>query len=98
MAKLHLTHKAIADLSRIWNYICGFHSEDQADKFYDLLISSCQEIAKNPELGKNYSAISQNLFAVKTNRHFVFYTTRDDAVEIIRIVNEKIVLKGQGKD
>ena len=33
----------------------------QADKFFDSLISNCQEIADNPDLGKYYEGISKQL-------------------------------------
>lgn len=54
MVEYKLTNKAVADLSKIWEYTFEVWSEKQADKYYDLLISNCEEIAINPDLGKNY--------------------------------------------
>ena len=56
MAEYKLTNKAVEDLSKIWEYTFKVWSEKQADKYYDRLIASCQEIANNPELGKNIKA------------------------------------------
>ena len=52
MAKYKLTNKAVADLSKIWEYTLAVWSEKQADKYQDILIKNCEEIAVNPDLGK----------------------------------------------
>ena len=51
MSEYKLTNKAVADLSKIWEYTFEIWSEKQADKYYDELISNCKEIAENPGLG-----------------------------------------------
>ena len=53
MSEYKLTNKAVADLSKIWEYTFEVWSEKQADKYYDELILNCEEIAENPDLGKN---------------------------------------------
>lgn len=53
MAKYFLRNKAVEDLSKIWDYTCEIWSENQADKYYELIIKTCQEIAKSPTIGKN---------------------------------------------
>lgn len=94
MAKYKLTNKAVEDLSKIWSYTFEIWSEQQADKYYNELISNCQEIAKNPDLGKNYEGISVQLFGMKANRHIIFYRTlNQDYVEITRILHERMDLK-----
>ena len=94
MAKFKLTNKAVEDLSKIWDYTFEVWSERQADKYYESLISNCQEIASNPDLGKKYEGITQNLFGMKTNRHIIFYRTiTENYVEITRILHERMDLK-----
>jgi len=58
MAKYELTNKAVEDLTGIWEYTIEKWSEQQADKYFNLLMDSCQVIANNPELGKNYDVIT----------------------------------------
>ena len=99
MAEFKLTNKAVEDLSKIWNYTFEVWSEKQADKYYDSLISNCQEIADNPNLGKNYDEITQSLFGMKTNRHIIFYRTLSETyVEITRILHERMDLKKRIKE
>jgi toxin ParE1/3/4 len=94
MAKYKLTNKAVEDLSNIWEYTFEVWSEQQADKYYSELISICQEIAENPNLGKAYEEISKQLFGIKANRHIIFYRTlNENYVEITRILHERMDLR-----
>ncbi|MFK7799413.1 MAG: type II toxin-antitoxin system RelE/ParE family toxin [Aureispira sp.] len=96
MAKYRLTQKAVEDLNGIWEYTFDNWSEVQADKYYNLLIDSFQNIANNPNLGKHYDKISFELFGLKINRHIVFYRISiGQAVEIIRILHERMDLKNR---
>ena len=94
MAEYKLTNKAVADLSKIWEYAFEVWSEKQADKYYDGLISSYEEIAESSNLGKNYEGISKQLLGIKSNRHIIFYRTLNEKyVEITRILHERMDLK-----
>ncbi|GAF05292.1 type II toxin-antitoxin system RelE/ParE family toxin [Saccharicrinis fermentans] len=96
MAKYELTNKAVQDLNNIWDYTFETWSEYQADKYYEILLSSCQDIANNPELGKNYTGITSKLYGVKVNRHIIFYRkSLDNTIEITRILHEQMDLKNR---
>jgi len=45
MANYFLSKKAIDDLSKIWEYTYDRWSEAQAEKYYFLLLETCQELA-----------------------------------------------------
>ena len=62
MAKYLLTNKTVEDLSQIWDYTYEVWSENQADKYYESLIETCQEISDNPSIGKNYFEIKAEIF------------------------------------
>ncbi len=94
MAEFKFTHKAVEDLSKIWEDTFNVWPEEQPNKYYEMLISICQEIANNPLLGKNYDGITQNLLGLKTNRHIIFYRIlSENYVEITRILHERMDLK-----
>ena len=94
MAKFKLTNKTIEDLSIIWDYTFEVWPERQADKYYESIISDCQEVADNPSLGKKYDGITQSLLGMKTNRHIIFYRTlNENYVEITRVLHERMDLK-----
>ncbi len=99
MAEYKLTNKAVEDLSKIWDYTFEVWSESQADKYFDSLIANCQEIANNPDLGKNYDGISTQLYGLKVNRHIIFYRTlEEEDIEITRILHERMNLKKNMND
>jgi toxin ParE1/3/4 len=94
MAEFKLTNKAVDDLSQIWNYTFDTWSENQADKYYEMLISACGEIAANPTRGKGYEGISESLLGMKSNRHIIFYRILNGSlIEITRILHESMDLK-----
>ncbi|EDM43698.1 Plasmid stabilization system [unidentified eubacterium SCB49] len=94
MAKYVLTNKAVTDLNRIWEYTIENWSEYQADRYYNMLLDICQDIADNPELGKNYDVIKSDLFGIKANRHVIFYRKSEvNPIEITRILHERMDLK-----
>ena len=89
MAKFELTNQAVDDLSNIWEYTIETWSESQADRYYNLLLESCQDIANDPSLGKNYEGVTPELFGLKTNKHIIFYRIQSNKpIEITRILHE----------
>ncbi len=61
MAKYNLTNRAVEDLANIWDYTFEQWSEQQADNYYEMLISNFKEIADSPNLEKIYDGITPNL-------------------------------------
>jgi len=99
MAKYKLTNKAVDDLTQIWDYTFDKWSESQADKYYNMLLDNCEEIANNSDLGKKYSAVVENLLGFKVGRHIIFYRRiEEDEIEITRILHEQMELKNRIKE
>ncbi len=96
MAKYFLTNKAVEDLSKIWEYTYEVWSENQADKYYGLLIDSFQEISNNPGLGKSYDEIDSAMLGLRVGKHIVFYRmVKPNEVEILRILHQRMDLKNK---
>jgi toxin ParE1/3/4 len=96
MAKFKLTNKAVEDLSAIWQYTCDTWSERQADKYYLLLIKSCEELAASPKLGKSYNEIAPGIFGFIAYRHLIFFRKiSDKEIEVIRILHGQMDLKNK---
>jgi toxin ParE1/3/4 len=97
MANYLFTNKAVDDLSEIWNYTYYKWSENQADKYYEMLIENCEEIAFKPDkLGISYNEIAENLRGLKVGRHIIFYRKlEENLVEISRILHEQMDLKSK---
>ena len=96
MANYKLTNKAVADLTQIWNYTFDKWSENQADKYYQMLLDNCALAAFNPEIGRNYSIVTDNLLGFRAGRLIIFYRRSVvDEIEIIRILHEQMDLKNR---
>lgn len=94
MTKFISTNKAGEDLSNIWNYTFDNWSELQADKYYKMLLSNCQDIVDNPYLGKNYSEIKKEIFGLKANRHIILdRKIKYNPIEITRILHGRMDIK-----
>ena len=99
MNRYRLTNKAVDDLTQIWNYTFDRWSESQADKYYQMLIDNFSEVASNPDLGKNYSVVTENLVGFRAGRHIIFYRRiEENEIEIIRILHEMMDLKNKIKE
>ena len=99
MAKYHFTNKAVEDLSAIWNYTFDTWSESQADKYYEMIIECCEQLADKPPLGKLYIQIADDLLGFKAGRHIIFYSiTSKTGIEVIRILHERMDLRNRIKE
>lgn len=99
MGIYNLSNKAVDDLSEIWKYTYEVWSEDQADNYYNFLQGSCQALADNPQKGKPYHNIFENLMGFLAKKHIIFYKLIDEnEIEVFRILHEKMDLKNRIND
>lgn len=96
MVEFYLTNKAVEDLNEIWNYTYDQWSEKQADKYYQRLFDDIQTLTDNPNLGKNYDGIANDLFGLRSQRHIIFFRRiQKNKIEITRILHERMDLKNR---
>lgn len=99
MAKYYLSNKAVEDLTKIYECTFEFWSENQADKYYQEIIESCELLAENPNIGKNYTEIDSQIFGFIANKHIIFYKVIDvQQIEVIRILGTQMDLKNRIKE
>jgi toxin ParE1/3/4 len=90
------SNQAVADLTEIWNYTIETWSEEQADFYYEQLTAFCKKLAERPEIGRKYPVIGLEVRGIIFGRHLVVYKIIEpDAVEIIRILHEKMDVGSQ---
>ncbi len=95
MAKFRLSKKALQDLSNIWDYTFDEWSERQADKYYDLLLAFCKEIADNKLHGKHYPEIGEEILGLKALQHVIFYRVLKNEFQIVRILHFRMDFKNR---
>ncbi len=83
-----LSEKANEDLENIWIYTYENWSQEQADRYYNLILNEIEYIAENFESGKSFEQIRQGYRASKVKSHLIFYRqSKRNTVEIIRILH-----------
>ncbi len=99
MAKFLFTEAAIQDLTSIWEYTTSEWSNDQAEKYYQIILSGCNKIAQKPLLGKEYFEIPAGLYGQHISRHIIFYLLVDNStVQIVRILHDSMDIKSKFHD
>ena len=94
MAKFQFTNKALFDLRSIWDYTVKEWSENQAEKYYNLILASCDDLANNPNLGKSYEIVSEEYRGFKCGQHIIFYwESSDKEITVERILHVMMDLK-----
>lgn len=99
MASYTLTNKAVLDLSAIWEYTIDTWSEKQADKYYFMLLDTCEDIADGKVSGKNYPEINAEILGCRAGQQILFYRKiSHNKVEIARILHTQMDLKNRIKE
>ena len=92
--KYRISQEAIKDLNKIWVYTFNKWSKEQADRYYDLIISEIDFIADNFMAGKPAEQTRKNYRVSKIKSHLIFYRKVDnDSVEIVRILHQRMDVK-----
>lgn len=90
MGKLHLTNRAVADLSDIADFTIQSFGIEQA-RFYRDGLNQCFEIlAANPQLGRSAAELAPNLKRFEYQSHIVFYISKDASILIVRILHQRM--------
>jgi toxin ParE1/3/4 len=96
MGSYQLTNIAVQDLSEIWEYTVNTWSEKQADKYYFMLLDTCQELAEGKVVGKNYPEINNEIFGFRAGQHILFNRKLTaNKIEIARILHAQMDLRNK---
>lgn len=83
-------------MNEIWIYTSQKWSVVQADKYYDLLIASFNQIVLNPNCGNSYDGVEPGLRGFRVEKHIVFYEQIDTkTIEIIRILHQSMDIESR---
>jgi toxin ParE1/3/4 len=80
---------AVQDLLDTWSYVCGATSADAADAQLRGIERVCFALCDWPEFGKVRDDIRKGVRSVRAGRYAVFYRVMKDAVEIVRVLDER---------
>lgn len=93
-----ISEKALKDLNEIWKYTLETWSQEQADRYYKLLISEIKYITQHFESGKSAEHIQKGYRYSKVKSHLIFYRKdENDIVEIIRVLHQRMDIENRLK-
>lgn len=96
MAKYILTNKALEDLSKIWIYTFEVWSEAQADKYYNMILDSCEELGSKKIAGKPYAEVHNDILGYRIGQHIIFYRhIKREKIEVTRILHSRMDLRNK---
>lgn len=95
----NISSKARLDLISIWEFTKENWSVQQADRYYQIIVSKFLDISSRPELGKNYDDLRSGYRAVTVKSHIVFYrVSKENSIEIFRVLHQRLDYKNRMKD
>ncbi len=84
-----ISEKANEDINSIWLYTFENWSQEQADRYYNLILDEIEYITNNFESGKSIKNIRKGYFKTKVKSHLIFYKkTKKNTIEIIRVLHQ----------
>ncbi|MDO5664358.1 MAG: type II toxin-antitoxin system RelE/ParE family toxin [Bacteroidia bacterium] len=97
--KYKISEKAAEDINSIWLYTFENWSQEQADRYYNLIMDEIEFIANNFYSGRPMDYVRKGYRAVKVKSHIIFYRkNREDIVEIIRVLHQKMDVENRLND
>jgi toxin ParE1/3/4 len=90
--RFNLSVKAAEDIGNIWLYTFETWSLEQADRYINLIFDEIEYISSHPAVGKDCNHIRKNYRCSKVKSHLIFYrlAEKENAVEIIRVLHERM--------
>ncbi len=93
-----ISEKAIEDLENTWLHTLETWSNEQSDRYYNLLMEEIKYLSTHFESGKSIEHIKQGYRASKVKSHLIFYKkAKDNIVEIIRILLQRMDIENRLK-
>jgi toxin ParE1/3/4 len=97
--KYEISKKANEDIDSIWLHTLENWSQEQADRYYNLILNEIEYLTENFESGKSMGHVRKGYYAVKVKSHIVFYRkTNKNIVEIIRVLHQKMDIENRLKN
>lgn len=89
MKNFELTFAAEQDLKDIWLYTYETWGFDQAEKYYDQIISCCEAIGNGMAHSKTVEGLDYDIHVYKCERHYIFFLPHESLI-ILAILHERM--------
>ncbi|MDR2206429.1 MAG: type II toxin-antitoxin system RelE/ParE family toxin [Flavobacteriaceae bacterium] len=94
--KYEISEKANEDIENIWLYTYENWSQEQADRYYRLIMDEIEFVAENFESGRSMEHLKKGYRATKVKSHIIFYKkSRKNITEIIRVLHQRMDIENR---
>lgn len=77
MRYVHLTTAAEEDLTGIWLYSYETWGFDQAEKYYDQIVSCCEAVGRGKARSKPVEGLADNIHVHRCEQHYIFFLSNE---------------------
>ena len=90
MTRAALTPRARADIEAIWDYTASRWGAAQAVRYVRLIQAAIEALGSNPGLGAACDHIRRGYRRQRAGSHIIFYRSRGNAIDIVRILHQRM--------
>lgn len=92
-----VSNEAAEDIENIWLYTIDTWSQEQADRYYNLLIDEFEVLSENPNLGRDISKIRLGYRMKRMTSHYIFYRLLINKIdiEIVRVLHVNLDIENR---
>lgn len=98
--KYVISKEALKDLEKIWLYTFENWSQEQSDRYFNLMIDEIENMTKDPLSGKDCNELRKGYFCSRVKSHFIFYriNLKKKEIEVIRVLHQKMDIESRLND
>lgn len=94
--KYKISEKANEDIENIWLYTYENWSQEQADRYYNLILNEIEFIAEHFDSGNSMEHIRAGYRSSRVKSHIIFYKkSSKNIVEIIRVLHQRMDIENR---
>ncbi len=99
MSAYIISEKALEDINKIWIYTAENWSVEQADRYYNLILDEVEYIAQNFDMALDFGNIRKAYRFSKVKSHLIFFKkNKDNEIEVIRVLHERMDIENRLKE
>ena len=86
---------ALKDINNIWPYTAEQWSNNQANKYYKLILNEIDSICKNPEIGRSIQEVKNHHRVKLVKSHLIVYKVQAETIYVDRILHQQMDIENQ---
>lgn len=95
---IDISPRARAEIDGIWHYTLHEHGQAAADRYIDRLDQSMELALEFPEIGADYREVRAGYRMLPSGHHLIFYIPRDDGIDVLRVLHERMDIRSRLMD